>query len=79
MSRTFEDDLEDLLKAVRDWAEVGNPMPTKNANEKLSWLFEQYGMLPDTPAGLEQQKGAQRRLEETIREAIEQTGRGCKP
>ena len=55
MSRTFEGDFEHLLKAIREWAEIGNPMPAKNANEKLSWLFQQYGIVPDTPAGREQQ------------------------
>jgi len=54
MSRTFEGDFEHLLKAIREWAEIGNPMPAKNANEKLSWLFQQYGIVPDTPAGREQ-------------------------
>jgi hypothetical protein len=39
-------------------------MPAKNANEKLSWLFQQYGIVPDTPAGREQQCTAQRRLQE---------------
>ena len=44
MSRTFEGDFEHLLKAIREWAEIDNPMPAKNANEKLSWLFQQYGI-----------------------------------
>jgi hypothetical protein len=26
MSRTFEGDFEHLLKAIREWAEIGNPM-----------------------------------------------------
>ena len=51
MSRTFEGDFEHLLKAIREWAEIGNPMPAKNANEKLSWLFQQTAssriLLPD--------------------------------
>jgi hypothetical protein len=55
VARTFEGDFEHLLKAIREWAEIGKPMPAKNANEKLSWLFQQYGILPDTPAGREQQ------------------------
>jgi len=67
MSRTFEGDFEHLLKAIREWAEIGNPMPAKNANEKLSWLFQQYGIVPDTPAGREQQRTAQRRLQEATR------------
>ena len=63
MSRTFEGDFAHLLKAIREWAKIGNPMPAKNANEKLSWLFQQYGIVPDTPAGREQQRTAQRRLQ----------------
>ena len=66
MSRTFEGDSEDLLKAIREWAEIGNPMPVKNANEKLSWLFQQYVILPNTPAGREQQRTAHQRLQEAL-------------
>ena len=29
MSRTFEGEFEDLLKAIRKWAEIGNLMPAK--------------------------------------------------
>ena len=67
MSVTFDDAFEDRLKGIRAWAEVGNSMPAKNANEKLAWLFRQCGITPDTAAGLEQQKTAYRRLEETLR------------
>src|ERR1700716_3224610 len=45
MSRTFEGDFEHLLKAIREWPEIGNPMTAKNTNEKLSWLFQQYGIV----------------------------------
>ena len=71
MSRTFEQDFTALLKAIREWAEIGNPMPAKNATEKLSWLFQEYDIVPDTPAGLEQQHTAQRLLEEALRQAAE--------
>jgi hypothetical protein len=74
MSRTFEGDFEHLLKAIREWAEIGNPMPAKNANEKLSWLFQQYGIVPDTAAGLELQKAAYRRLEEALRPSDREQG-----
>jgi hypothetical protein len=40
MSRTFEGSFEELLTAIRQCAEIGNPMPAKNANEKLEWLFQ---------------------------------------
>ena len=74
MSRTFEGDSEDLLKATREWAEIGNPMPVKNANEKLSWLFQQYVILPDTPAGPEQQRTAHQRLQEALHQATAHAG-----
>jgi hypothetical protein len=74
MSRTFENDFEDLLKVIKQWAEIGNPMPMKNASEKLSWLFQEYEITSDTPVGLEQQNTAQRRLQQAIREAIEYAG-----
>jgi hypothetical protein len=74
MSRTFEGDFEDLLKAIREWAEIGNLMPVKNANEKLSWLFQQYGILPDTPAGREQQRAAHQRLQEALHQATAHAG-----
>ena len=74
MARTFEGDFEHLLKAIREWAEIGNPMPAKNANEKLSWLFQQYGIVPDTPAGLEQQRTAHRRLQEALHQATAHAG-----
>jgi hypothetical protein len=79
MSRTFEGDFEHLLKAIREWAEIGNPMPAKNANEKLSWLFQQYGIVPDTPAGREQQRTAQRRLQEALHQATALAGESGKP
>jgi hypothetical protein len=74
MSRTFEGDFEHLLKAIREWAEIGNPMPAKNANEKLSWLFQQYGIVPDTPAGREQQRTAHQRLQEALHQATAHAG-----
>ena len=79
MSRTFEGDFEHLLKAIREWAEIGNPMPAKNANEKLSWLFQQYGIVPDTPAGREQQPTAQRRLQEALHQATAHAAESGKP
>jgi hypothetical protein len=79
MSRTFEGDFEHLLKAIREWAEIGNPMPAKNANEKLSWLFQQYGIVPDTPAGREQQRTAQRRLQEALHQATTHAAESGKP
>ena len=79
MSRTFEGDFEDLLKAIREWAEIGNLMPAKNANEKLSWLFQQYGIVPDTPAGREQQRTAQRRLQEALHQATAHAAESGKP
>ena len=79
MSRTFEGDFAHLLKAIREWAEIGNPMPAKNANEKLSWLFQQYGIVPDTPAGREQQRTAQRRLQEALHQATAQAAESGKP
>jgi hypothetical protein len=78
MSGTFDDAFEDLLKAIRDWAEIGNPMPPKAATEKLAWLFQQFGILPDNPAAIEQQKDAQRRLEEAVSRATEHGGPGHK-
>src|ERR1700737_3395766 len=68
MSRTFEGDFAHLLKAIREWAEIGNPMPAKNANEKLSWLFQQYGIVPDTPgvSNFAQTPDGQRRNPMTI-------------
>ena len=72
MSRTFEGDFEDLLKAIREWAEIGNLMPAKNANEKLSWLFQQYRILPDT--GREQQRTAHQRLQEALHQATAHAG-----
>jgi hypothetical protein len=74
MSGTFDDAFEDLLKGIRAWAEIGNPMPAKNANEKLAWLFQQYGIVPNTAAGLEQQKTAYRRLEEALRPSDREQG-----
>ena len=71
MSRTFESDFEDLLKAIREWGEIGSPMPARNASEKLSWLFQEYGIAPDTPGGLEQQSTAKERLREAVHRAIE--------
>ena len=79
MSRTFEGNFEDLLKAIREWAEIGNPMPAKNANEKLSWLFQQYGIVPDTPAVREQQRTAQRRLLEALHQATAHAAESGKP
>ena len=79
MSSTFEGDFEHLLKAIREWAEIGNPMPAKNANEKLSWLFQQYGIVPDTPAGREQQRTAQRRLQEALHQATAHMAESGKP
>ena len=79
MSRTFEGDFEHLLKAIREWAEIGNPMPAKNANEKLSWLFQQYGIVPDTPAGRKQQRTAQRRLQEALHQATAHAAESGKP
>ncbi len=79
MSRTFEGDFEHLLKAIREWAEIDNPMPAKNANEKLSWLFQQYGIVPDTPAGREQQRTAQRRLQEALHQATAHAAESGKP
>jgi hypothetical protein len=79
MSRTFEGDFAHLLKAIREWAEIGNPMPAKNANEKLSWLFQQYGIVPDTPAGREQQRTAQRRLQEALHQATAHAAESGKP
>jgi hypothetical protein len=79
MSRTFDDAFEDLLKAIRNWAEIGNPMPPKAANEKLTWLFQQFGILPDNPAGIEQQKDAQRRLAEAVSRATEHASQRRKP
>jgi hypothetical protein len=56
------------------WAEIGNLMPAKNANEKLSWLFQQYGILLDTPAGREQQRTAHQRLQEALHQATAHAG-----
>jgi len=78
MSRTFEDAFEDLLKGIREWAEIGNPRPAKNANEKFSWLFQEYGIVPDTPAGLKQQHTVQRRLKEALRQVTEHAAEGGK-
>ena len=79
MSRTFEGDFEHLLKAIREWAEIGNLMPAKNANEKLSWLFQQYRILPDTPAGREQQRAAHQRLQEALHQATAHAAESGKP
>jgi hypothetical protein len=79
LSRTFEQDFKDLLKAIRGWAEIGNPMPAKNANEKLSWLFQQHGVVSDTPAGREQQRTAQRRLQEALHQATAHAAESGKP
>jgi hypothetical protein len=54
-------------------------MPAKNANEKLSWLFQQYGIVPDTPAGREQQRTAQRRLQEALHQATTHAAESGKP
>jgi hypothetical protein len=54
-------------------------MPAKNANEKLSWLFQQYGIVPDTPAGREQQRTAQRRLQEALHQATAHAAESGKP
>ena len=72
-------DIEHLLKAIREWAEIGNPMPAKNANEKLTWLFQQYGIVPDNPAGREQQRTAQRRLQEALHQATAHAAESGKP
>jgi hypothetical protein len=79
LSRTFEQDFNDLLKAIREWAEIGNPMPAKSANEKLSWLFQHYNIATDTPAGLEQQHTAQRRLAEALSHATQDKAKTGKP
>ncbi|HEY7245272.1 MAG TPA: hypothetical protein VH678_15485 [Xanthobacteraceae bacterium] len=79
MSRTFEDAFNDLLKTIREWAEIGNPMPARNASEKLSWLLQEYGIAPDTPAGLEQQNTAEQRLREAVHRAIEDAAVHRKP
>jgi hypothetical protein len=73
-SQGSEIDFKDLLKAIREWAEIGNPKPAKNANEKLSWLFQHYNIAADTPVGVEQQHTTQRRLAEALSRATAHAG-----
>jgi hypothetical protein len=70
-SQGSEIDFKDLLKAIREWAEIGNPKPAKNANEKLSWLFQHYNIAADTPVGVEQQHTTKRRLAEALSRATQ--------
>jgi hypothetical protein len=79
MPRTFELAFEELLTAMRDWAECGNPMPPNIAREKLRWLFEAYSISRDNLAGIEQQENARARLEETVRLATEYLDQGRQP
>jgi len=44
-----------------------------------SWLFQQYGIVPDTPAGREQQRTAQRRLQEALHQATAHAAESGKP
>ena len=45
----------------------------------VPWLFQQYGIVPDTPAGREQQRTAQRRLQEALHQATALAGESGKP